>query len=333
MGLYSFLNSYSGMWVVQSVMHSLLAMIIISLAVRAWRIETPLVKQRFYFLVVLAPTVSYQLFQAVDPDRGSVGFRSGALFDSMRWLNLELMGAVPFGSLLVLVLVLTSVVFLFQELLPVLKQTFSRRMPELEYAVSVPDPRIKEAMEGLPGEKPEVHVLSEDELLLFSRVGRSPAIFLSTGLLNGLAPDELRAALAHEMAHIKRARRPTLVLIFVLRVLMFFNPVILLEFRRIVQEEEKICDDRSTLITGNPQALAKTLSRFHYPAEDAPKGLSRITAIGGMLEKYSHNFLIDSRIKRLSGLPDGRAAGKPERHFFKLFLTFLAILSLSYFVV
>jgi len=329
MGLYFFFNSYAGMLVVQSVLHSLIAMVISNLAVSAWHIKNPVVKQRFYFFVILAPVFSFQLFHALRPERGSIAFRSGALFDSMRWLNLEIMGTVPFGLLLLLLLILTSLIFLFQEFLPVLKQTFSRRIPDMENASPVPDFRINEALKSLPGKNPEVHVIMEDDLLLFSRVGKSPAIFISTGLLKGLGNEGLRAALAHEIAHIRRSRRPILVIVFILRMVMFYNPVVLLEFRRIVQEEEKICDDTSVLITGDRPALAEALAGFHYEASPRSGAGPGMSGIWAAIEKYSHNFLLDSRIRRLAEeCPDGE-----EAHFFKLLLTFLAILSLSYLVV
>jgi Zn-dependent protease with chaperone function len=337
MGLYLFLNSYWGIFIVQSFLHSFIAMIVINVAVRAWRLESPVIRQRFFFMVILTPVLSVHLFQALDRARGTVGFRSGALFDSMRWLNLEIAGTVPLGAVLIFLLGLTSVIFFFQEFLPVLKQTFPRKHHYFEMEKAGEDPRVEEALKGLPGEKgfpgerPRVRVLEEDdEFLIFSKFGSSPTIFVSTGLLDGLDAKQLRAALAHEMVHIRRSRRPILVVIFLLRMLMFFNPIILLEFRRIVQEEEKICDEKSVSMTGDARALADTLSRFEYKDGEAREGNSRLAALGGILEEYSHNFLIEERIRRLIGR---KKMQKSEPHFFKMALTFSAILLLTYFVV
>ena len=120
-----------------------------------------------------------------------------------------------------------------------------------------------------------------------------------------------------------------MVVIFVLRMLLFFNPIILMEFRRIVQEEEKICDDVASSMTGDRPALAGALRKFYeagdegpaLPAEDAPRLRDR-------MEDYSHTLLIEKRITRLEE-PDPPAANTGAVYIVVL----MTILAVNYYVV
>ncbi len=95
-----------------------------------------------------------------------------------------------------------------------------------------------------------------------------------------------------------------MVFVFLVRVLMFYNPVILMEFRRIVQEEEKICDDLSAAMTGNRGAIAGALRKFFFSDEDHQKpGAAHAERLRDRIEDYSHAMLIESRITRLEAPP------------------------------
>lgn len=328
MEFYNFFNTYLGMYVAQSVLHSFLAIIVVNAALHAWRIEEPATKQRFGFIVIFASFISYPLFQYFNPERGSIFFREKALFDLDRWIGLDLLG-LPVGLFFSGILVLFSALFFFQELFPILRHTvsFSRKKSGEDFSYAPPGEELRNALKLLPGKVPDVFVVNEEDFLLFSSFGSSPAVYISTGLLNSLSLEQTRAVLAHEFAHIKRSRRPVLILIFLFRILMFFNPVILLEFRRIVNEEEKICDNSAAGIAGGALALAQALEKFHY--KSPPEAKMRLSAVPGMLEQYNHNLLLESRIKRLKhhGTNHSRAG------WFKIVLTFCIILWLSYYIV
>ncbi len=292
------------MYLAQSFLHSLVAALIVDTALIAWKIEEPVTRQRFRLIVLVMPIVSYPLYQILSPERGSALFRLDALFDIGRWLNLELWGVVPMSVLFLLFLAFTAVIFVVQEMLPIARHTLTPGGNSLDATVPEPESRVTRALEGLPGRKPEVFILDDEEFIMFSSTGKKPAVYLSGGLVEALTLDELRAALAHEIGHIRRSRRPVMVLIFILRVLMFYNPIILMEFRRIVQEEEKICDDVAASLTGDRAALAEALRKFYYPDDeehmpplkDAPRLRDRI-------EEYSHTLLIENRITRLEETP------------------------------
>lgn len=330
MSISTFFSSFAGMYVAQSFCHSLIASVLMDQALRAWRIDDPLIRQRFRLTVVFFPIFSFPFYQAINPDRGSVLFRLSALFDVNRWLNVELWGVISFGLLFLIVLAITSLIFLFQEMIPILKHTLESRTMEHEGTRRESDPFIESASRALSIETPQVLVVEDEELVIFSTTGKNPLIVVSTGLTEALTPDEMHGALAHEIAHIARSRRPLLLAVFFLRMILFFNPVALIEFRRVVRNEEKICDDIAASLTHRPEALAEALKKF-YAVRKAPEPDTKpkplFTPVP--LEEYSYNIQLDGRIARLVQNPRHNASGG----WFLLIVVFLIVASINYFVV
>ncbi len=331
MNLSSFLNSYGGMFIVQSFFHALIAAIIVDRAIQAWRIRSPLIKQRFRLIVIMLPILSFPVYQMLTPERGSISFRVEALFDSSRWLNVELWGAIPLSYLFIAMLIITTTIFLFQELVPIIKHAFeSKKKSFVKHEVQEP-PVIKEAVNGLPDDRPEIHLINDDSFVLFSTTGSKPAIFLSTSLMESLNADELRAAFAHEIAHVVRNRMPLLIIAFLLRMIVFFNPVILLEFRRAVQDEEKICDDEAVDMTQKPQVLADALKKIYHKMEGSsiPFSVKSFSEVKESIESYSYNMHIESRVRRL----ENGLVKQQGREWAKLLLTGSVVMILNYFIV
>lgn len=311
MTLSSFFQALPGAFLAQSFLHSLIAALIVDTALIAWKIEDPVARQRYRLLVLIVPVLSLPLYQILAPERGSALFRLDALFDLGRWLNLDLGGGIPAGALFLLFLLFTSAVFVVQELLPITRHTLGSGNRAPGGSVPGAESRVTQVVESLPCAKPTVVILDDEEPVIFSSTGREPVVYLSGGLVKQLSFGELRAAIAHEIGHIRRSRRPGMVLIFLLRVALFFNPIILMEFRRIVQEEEKICDDLAVSLAGSRAGLASALRKFYFaggdvsahPLRDAPRLRDR-------LEEYSHTLLIESRITRLEE-PPAAPGGSP----------------------
>jgi len=330
MSVATLFNSVVGMYLTQSFCHAIIAAMITDRALKAWAIYDPLARQRFRLIVILFPIVSFPLYQTINPVRSSALFRIDALFDSSRWLFLEIWGFMPVSLLLVLMFMITSFVFLFQEMLPVLRSTLDAGHPGQGGTHLDVDPFLAEASRALSIRKPEVVLIDDDAPLLFSTTGRDAMIFLSTGLSQSLTAEQLQAALAHELAHIARSRRPLLIAVFLLRIIMFFNPVVLVKFRRAVRDEEKICDDIAVSLTGNPAALAATLKLFHQKTGENPDpGTPTPVPQHVSLEEYSHTLHLEDRIRRLE---TGSTDAMP--HWGVPFtVTLLVVAVLNYFIV
>jgi Zn-dependent protease with chaperone function len=329
MNIPDILQSLAGRYVTQSFLHALIAVIIADSALRAWQIQDPAVKQRFRILTVLFPLFSFPCFQMIHPDRGSLFFRAGALFDSGRWLTLELFGIVPFYLFFLLLLLATTLVFFFQELLPILRHLREADTDVEEAQDPVERALVDEALLSLPLARPRTVIIDDDDMVLFSSTGKEAAIYVSNGLLTTLDREQVRAALAHEIAHIMRSRRPLLLAAFLLRMLLFFNPLVLVEFRRAVRNEEKICDDVAVQATGRPDALAETLKKFYSSPGRPPDAAREHLATSVPLEEYSHDLQLQSRITRLeTAAPRTRGGG-----WLPFMIVLLATSGICYFVV
>jgi len=330
MNISGFFNTYPGMYIAQAFCHSIIAFIVVERAVQIWKISNPLIRQRFGLLVILLPIISFPLYHMINPERDSISFRIGALFDINRWLNLELFGAFPLVLFFVTIIIITASIFLFQEMIPVLKHSVESKRFGSDVEAYENNPVVNKAIEALPVEKPNIFTFDDEEFILFSSTGKNPAVYLSTGIVETLSVEQLGAVIAHEIAHIIRNKKPLLIFAFLLRIMMFFSPVVLLEFRRITQEEEKICDDAAVLLTGNPAALSEALTKL-YP-KDESFDILKLKVGSGMkdsLEEYSHNIQIGSRIKRLEKPSQNNAYSYWAEFIFTVFI----IMGINYFVV
>jgi Zn-dependent protease with chaperone function len=330
MNISNFFNIYPGIHILQAFLHSLVAAVIIDRSIYSWAITSPLVRQRFRLIAVIVPVFSYPLYQLINPERGSLYFRLDALFDSGRWLNLELWGKVPLSVLFIFLLVGTTAIFLLQEFLPILSHAAESRRSEIEWDRPREGSPALRAIASLPGPMPDMFIADDEDLLIYSTTGKNPAIFLSTGLIATLEPEELEAAISHEVEHIRRGRRPLLMLTYFVRVLQFFSPATLVEFRKMVEDEEKICDDSAVEVTGNPGALAGALKKLrHEPMEPGETRGGSAKEMVRAIETYSHDMLLKRRIQRLQG----PAASAGEGGWVRLFITMAAILAINYFIV
>lgn len=318
------------MYMTQAFCHSIIAFIIVERAMHLWKIHNPLTRQRFGIVVILLPIVSFPAYQLINPERGSISFRLEALFDMNRWLNLELWGAVPLGLFFMMIVVITASIFIFQEMIPVLKHSIESKRFGFDVEESENNPVVSKAIEHLPVEKPDIFTFDDEEFILFSTTGKNSAIFISTGIVEALSVEQLGAVIAHEIAHIMRNKKPLLLIVFLFRIIMFFSPMALLEFRRITQEEEKICDDMAVLLTKNPAALSEALKKLYHRDESINiLQFRRFSSMKDSLEEYSHNMQIGSRIMRL----EKASLHDIDGNWVEFILTVFIIMGINYFVV
>jgi Zn-dependent protease with chaperone function len=109
---------------------------------------------------------------------------------------------------------------------------------------------------------PRLTVLSSKHPILICRGLRRPVIVASTGLCEMLAPDELEAAIAHEMAHAKH-RDPILGWgLMLVRGLCFFNPAVQLAARAAVVEIERRADQSAARTVGGTEPVVASLRKL-----------------------------------------------------------------------
>ncbi|MBF0505948.1 MAG: M48 family metalloprotease [Nitrospirae bacterium] len=316
------------------LLHSVIASVLIDCAFVAWDLRSPRVKQRFRFMVIFLPVVSFPMFQLLFPGRGDVYFRLGSLLDSNRWLFLEVWGGVPVLKVLLVIPAITAAVFVLQELVPiVISQLEQMREAGETVDDEVDGPmarKVAGAMAGLPFNENCVEIFDDEDLVLFSNTGFNPRIYVSTGLIKSFSTDHLQAAFAHEIGHIQRSRKPTLILAYLIRTLMFYNPVAMVEFRKLAQEEEKVCDDIAIALTGKPEAVVEAVNMLRpAPEEFIPaKHRRSFREIVSAFEQYSLDVLLKSRVQRI-----GQSLRSEPDWGVPYFITMTLIIGINYYVV
>ncbi len=316
------------------LLHSVIASVLIDCAFIAWDLRSPRVKQRFRFLVICLPVVSFPIFQLLFPGRGDVYFRLGSLLDSNRWLFLEVWGGVPAFKALLVIPAVTSIVFVFQELVPIvisqleqMRETGQSVADEVDITMVL---KVAGAMEGLPFSKDRVEIFDDEDLALYSNTGFNPRIYISTGLIKSFSTEHLQAAFAHEIGHIQRTRKPTLILAYIIRTLMFYNPVAMIEFRKLAQEEEKVCDDIAIALTGKPEAVVEAVNMLRPEPEEYSPGDHRrgFREIVSAFEQYSLAVILKSRAQRI-----GQRLRSEPHWGVPYFITMALIIGINYYVV
>ena len=329
------LDSLFGTYVVQTFLHSLIAILIIERAMKIWHIHNPLTQFRYRVMTLVLPVCMLPLYQLVNFGRGSFTFRQEkAIFSMDRWLSLEIWGLVPVTAVFTLLLAVTSFVFFLQEVVPIVRDVLARKRGDF-YSRLPSDPGVdeltKQMSEKLGIEPPPVTVLEDENPFIFTAGSKNHALILTSGLLEVLDREQLKSAIAHELAHIARMSNATKWMIFVIRVLMFFNPIVLIVFRRIVQDDEHICDDITVSLTKSPRVLASTLKVFYASHSDFFSDASvGVKALQEGVENYSHNLLLKERIARLES-----EKGYTDREFEwgRFLITIAVVAAINYFVV
>jgi len=87
-----------------------------------------------------------------------------------------------------------------------------------------------------------------------------PVVFLPFTALTGLSEPQLRAVIAHELAHIKRLDSFVNGFQVVVETLLFYHPAVWWLNQRIRQERENCCDDAAIALCGNAVEYARALT-------------------------------------------------------------------------
>jgi bla regulator protein blaR1 len=122
-----------------------------------------------------------------------------------------------------------------------------------------------------------------------------PVVLLPISALTGLTELQLRAVIAHELAHIRRLDAFFNLFQVAAETLLFYHPAIWWLSKRIRAERENCCDDVALAVCGNPAAYARALAlmeewrvapSFAMAANRGPLA-SRVTRLLGPTEKAS----------------------------------------------
>jgi beta-lactamase regulating signal transducer with metallopeptidase domain len=86
-----------------------------------------------------------------------------------------------------------------------------------------------------------------------------PAVLLPVTALTGLSDDQLRAVIAHELAHIRRFDTIVNVFQIVVETLLFYHPAVWWISKRVRLERENCCDDAAIAVGNDAMQYARAL--------------------------------------------------------------------------
>jgi beta-lactamase regulating signal transducer with metallopeptidase domain len=118
-----------------------------------------------------------------------------------------------------------------------------------------------------------------------------PVILVPACALTGLAPLQLEAILAHELAHIRRGDFLVNLLQSLVEVLLFYHPAVWWLSARIRTERELCCDDVAAQTCGDPLILARALTdleALRVPLTPPPAHLALAANGGSLMHRIRH---------------------------------------------
>ena len=261
----------------QAIFHTIVAALAVEALVRLWAVREPGQRLALRALVLAWPLLGLPLLAAFAPGRSDEAFRDGpALFAGRRWDELQLAGVGLFHWWVGLHAGLGLALFLMDFLPLVIRR---RRLPRPDPPASPEGRAVAAALEEVAGRMglpvPPLVFLEGAGPVLFCAGAWRPALVTSRAAAALLDPKELRAALAHELAHLNRLDPGVSWLLMGARALQCLNPAFQVVARAMAHDAEWRADERAAAVTGDRLALASALLKLFRATEGRPTAPGR----------------------------------------------------------
>ena len=89
-----------------------------------------------------------------------------------------------------------------------------------------------------------------------------PVLLLPEGITQRLSPAQLQAVLAHELCHVRRRDNLAMAIHMVVEALFWFHPLVWFIKARLIEEQERACDEEVLRLGGDPQVYAESILRI-----------------------------------------------------------------------
>ncbi|HEY6098215.1 MAG TPA: M56 family metallopeptidase [Anaeromyxobacter sp.] len=297
----------------QAIFHGLVASLFVEALVRSWRVSEPRQRMALRTVALAYPLVLFPALLAVFPFRTGEDFgETWALFAGRRWDDLRFLGVGLLRWWVAAFAAAGTALFLL-DLVPLL---LARRRPRP--AAAVPDAESAAALAAelpplaaafrLP--PPPVVFLDRDAPVLFCTGVRRHAIVISRGAVRLLDRQELRGALAHELAHLSRHDPAASWTLMAARALLFFNPAFQVLSRAVAKDAEWLADEEASRVCGDRLALASGLVKLHRATAGPPALRRTLPLAAALVEPLDRARSLDVEV-RCRRLLDGAAAPLP----------------------
>lgn len=229
----------------EAITQTLIAALMVEALLRLWAATDPGFRIRMRLLVLLVPLVLYPALVVLAPFRQEPHFAERwAVFSVQRWSSVEALG-VGLERIWLGLCVAAGVGLLLLDLVPYVRRRGRRRTlaqasrpapPELMDQVRATAARLRVPV-------PPTALVDVPAVVLFCTGVRRPRLLVSRGALEAFDPEELDAAIAHELAHIVRADVLASWGLFTARILQAFNPPVHLVVHALARDLERRADD------------------------------------------------------------------------------------------
>lgn len=258
----------------QAIFHTLVASLFVEALVRSWRVREPGQRIALRLTALGYPLVLFPALVVLFPLRADDAFREdAAIFVGRRWEETRLLGAGLFEWWTVL-LVAAGAALLLMDLVPFLARRRRAGAPPRDGGGADADAAIVAEVSRLSARlgmarPPPVIWLDRGAPMLYCAGARRPVVIVSRGAAELLDPEELRAALAHELAHLARHDPAASWVVLWARIVMCFNPAFQVVARAVARDAEWLADERAAEACGDRLALASGLLKLHRATQGA----------------------------------------------------------------
>jgi len=212
-----------------------------------------------YMLGLFAPLLGYGLYHTVLEKR----CQSGALYDNFFWRFFDflcLLGALALRFLGPVVLFIALVGLLkglagHLYLQRMKKSSIEFRGPQREWVQEIVARRCRE----FNLQPPKVLYIGHSGFSAFILGFFRPSVIFSVPILQELNYRDVEGILTHELLHIRRGDTVKGWLLHLVRNIMFFSPASKRFLDGYLLERERLCDEETAGLLGNPHGYAATL--------------------------------------------------------------------------
>jgi len=279
-------------YAVETTLHCLIAAIVVEWVLIYWNITNPKWRQSFLSLVIILPPLTFFLYLLIDPEHYLYNYTNKYIFQSYYWIYLRIGNFYPIALFILLIFFITIFFFIFQEIIPMITHYLKSKNENIS-EVSQNYLHTKNILNDLLiRNNYRLTIIDDEDYIVYSKTNKMNNIYISKGVIETLNHEELKGIILHEIAHLERNKKNYIFILYILRIISFFNPIILYEFRRLLQEEEMVCDFLSAEKLQNKKTLARALFKLYIK--------ERINQVKeANFKEYTAYYAIRKRIKAL----------------------------------